>query len=268
MRALLLATAAVGAVFGGAIQNPGGPKVLGERPLDPARKAGVVHPEPPIYRLEDDGTPVLSEVGFLQLADEGPGFYYGAKTQDLAEWAGKIGMLGTNNWGDVEALCIADRVVDVWRARHPQGPRLGLDEISARWGGYPDYDKDGASDHKTHQTGMNVNFLVPCKTRPERHIHLGVRNEELFDPVLYREMIDLLVDEGAFRMTTSAALRAIDAAAELPPTKHRWKQIEKDAAGYSTTYALDGAPAPVRLYLLAGKSDHGDHVNTLLWKGD
>lgn len=262
------AGAAVLALLGAAPQDPAPFKVVGSRPLDPARAEGVVHPEVPIFVLEADGRPLLSEVGFLQLADEGPGFYYGAKVQDLATWAAEHGILGANNWGDVEAMCVADRVVDVWRTRHPEGPRLGIDEISSRYGGFPDFDKDGISDHKTHQTGMNVNFHVPCRTRPERHIHLGIRNEKLFDPVLYREMIDLLVDEGAFRMTTSSALRVVDASPELPPTKYKWKEIEKDAAGYSTTYALVDGSSPVRLYLLKGKADHGDHVNTLLWKAE
>ncbi len=236
------------------------------RKLAADRGAGVTRPKPPIFKVQKDGWPVISEAGFVQLADEGPGFYYGARVADLVKHSEEHGILDTNNWGDAEAMCYADRAVALWLEQHPEGPRLGIDEISSRYAGFPDYDGDGLSDHKTHQTGMNVNFHVPCLKRPERHIHLDVRNEELFDPKTYREMLDLLVDVGAFRMTTSSALRAVADDPELPPTRHRWKMIEQSANGYSTTWVLEDESTPVRLYLLAGRADHGDHVNVLFWR--
>ena len=49
-----------------------------------------------------------------------------------------------------------------------------------------------------------------------------------------------------------------------PPTRHRWKEVKRSPNGYSITYALDGSRS--RLYLLTGRGDHGDHVNTMLWK--
>jgi len=262
----MIIVACVLVAAGGALAQGGMVVSKRVRDLEPGRDPGVKRPRPPIFRVDAAGWPMLSEAGFVQLADAGPGFYYGARVSDLVKHSAARGILGTNNWGDAETMCYAGRVVDAWLQQHRDGPRLGIDEISSRYAGFPDYDGDGVSDHKTHQTGMNVNFHVPCLVRPERHIHLGVRNEGLFDPKTYRELIDVLVDHGAFRMTTSAALRAVDDAADLPVTRHHWKRLKQSADGYSTTYVLADGATPVRLYLLAGRSDHGDHVNVLFWR--
>ncbi len=227
-------------------------------------KVGVTHPAPPIFVVEENGEPVVSEAGYLQLADGGRGFYYGALVQERAAWTKKMGILHTNNWGDAETLCFADRIVQRWGERYPKGPRLGIDEISARYGGFMDYDHDGAADHKTHQTGRNINFLMPTSTRPENYIHLGVQNESSFDPAIFAEMIELLVAEGAYRMTTNVATKVVatnNAAGHI-----KWNEVKRSANGYSITYQLDGGRN--RLYLLTNPGDHGDHVNTMLWRAE
>jgi hypothetical protein len=59
--------------------------------------AGVSRPEPPILRLETDGRPLVSSSGFVQLADEGPGFYYGALVDGRITRSRRLGVIGTNN---------------------------------------------------------------------------------------------------------------------------------------------------------------------------
>ena len=127
-----------------------------------------------------------------------------------------------------------------------------------------DYDHDGAADHKTHQIGRNINFLMPTNTRPENYIHLGVQNESSFDPAIFAEMIELLVAEGAYRMTTNVATKVVatnNAAGHI-----KWNEVKRSANGYSITHQLDGGRN--RLYLLTNPGDHGDHVNTMLWRAE
>lgn len=238
---------------------------LSRAPLESGASAGLKTAVPPIWVVDERGFPVLSEAGYVQLPDEGPGFYYGALVQDRVDWARSIGMVGTNNWGDVEGFTMASRVVARWRKMHPD-IRLGLDEISGRHGGFPDYDNDGVSDHLTHQVGHNFNFLIPCRTRPERYVHVGVQHESLFEPKLYSELIDLLVDEGAFRMTTHVDLMKDASASETLRSRFPWKKRDKESNNYSSVYGIEGRR--VIMLLLTPKGDHADHVNVLFWKAE
>ena len=228
-------------------------------------KGGVKHAVAPIFVLQADGRPLLSEAGMVQLADEGPGFYYGALNADRVGYARSVGMLGTNNWGDVESMCLAGRVVAKWRTLHPD-VRLGIDEISGRWGGFPDYDGDGISDHLTHQVGININFLVPCRKQPERYIHHGVANEDLFDQRLFIDLVDVLVDEGALWMTTNRSAFAPGAELSSAGSRHLWKELDRRPDGYSSNIGIGARP--VRMTLLSPKGDHGDHVNAVMQKGE
>ncbi|MSR75689.1 MAG: hypothetical protein EXS14_09510 [Planctomycetes bacterium] len=236
---------------------------LARAPLSAVAKLGVTHPLPRIHTLYADGRPVLSEAGFLQLADEGPGFYYGALNADRVDYARSVGMLGTNNWGDVESMCLAGRVVAHWHHAHPT-VRLGLDEISSRWAGFPDYDKDGISDHLTHQVGMNINFLVPCSVRPERYIHHGVAHEGLIDHALFIDLLDILMEQGALWLTTNRGLFSLTDQLSDSGSRHAWQSQERLANGYSMTLAIPGKA--FRLVLLNPKGDHGDHINAMMWK--
>lgn len=237
-------------------------EIMGRRPLgEEVTGSLVVHPVRPIYVLRKDGRPVVSEAGYLQLLDSGPGFYYASLLGDRVEWARSIGLVGTNNWGAVEAMCFIGHVVAAWREKHAD-VRLGIDEISSRFSSFPDYDNDGISDHLTHQAGMNINLFLPCRQKPEVTIHVGNgRNEELYDASLYGELIDLLLEMGAFRLTTNAGLGILDD----PERAKQWREVKRSANGYSITY--EAANKRSRLYLLTPKGDHGDHVNVLMWKG-
>ena len=225
-------------------------------------RATVSPPKAPIYVLHKDGRPLLSKAGYLQLADEGPGFYYGALLKDRVDRARAIGMVGTNNWGAVEPMCFIGHVVEIWHQHHP-AVRLGIDEISSRLGGFPDYNGDGISDHLTHQAGMNINLYLPCKKRPELTIHMGRgRNEKLYDVALYGELIDLVTQQGAFHLTTNANLGLFDDASRAAA----WKEVKRSANGYAITY--QHANGHAQMYLLTPKGDHGDHVNVIIWKGN
>lgn len=240
-----------------------GVKWLGETDLAPGAVRGVIHPVKPVHVLRPDGFPALSEAGLLQLADEGPGFYYGALNQDRVEYARGIGMLHTNNWGDVEALCMARRIVDLWVKKHPE-TRLGIDEISGRFGGFPDYDGNGVSDHLTHQTGHNVNFLVPCRKRPERYVHLGVAHDDLFDHGEFMDLLDILVETGVSQLTTNTRAFSPSGDWSKSGSRFEWLLGTKREDGYSMTLTAKGRRTG--LCLLNPVGDHGDHINAMLWR--
>jgi len=246
-------------------QRIAGMRVTGRTPLASTAVAGVIHVEAPIAKLHADGSPILSEAGLLQLVDEGPGFYYGAAVEDRIDYARERGLLGANNWGDVESFALARRIVGRWMAVHPD-VRLGIDEISGRWGGFPDLDKDGVSDHLTHQLGTNVNFLVPCRRRPERYIHVGVRNEELFAADLFSDLIDILAEADTFAMTTNRALLLDPEGKERLRSKLEWVEESRRPDGYSVTWRL--ARRATRMHTLTPVGDHADHINCLLWRPD
>lgn len=225
-------------------------------------KPGVEHPQMIIFRTDPNGTPILSEAGYVALADEGDAFYYGRLVPNVRKHAEALGIIGTNNWGDVEAMALAASAVRTWHALHPD-VRLGIDDISARFGGYHDYNEDEASDHLTHQGGMNFSFDLPCRQRPEVKIHVGRgRHEELFDAELMDDLIDVLVASGAHRLTTNAAFGLVE-------------DEEKSAAW---TEKVGGPDVPVSnyqnangrtlMYLIAKPADHGDHINVLFWPGN
>lgn len=240
-----------------------GLKQLGEKPLVAGVTRGVLHPAKPVHVLQPDGFPALSEAGLLQLADEGEGFYYGALNQDRIDYARSIGMLHTNNWGDVEALCMARRIVAQWVKKHPE-TRLGIDEISGCMGGFPDYDGDGVSDHLTHQTGHNVNFLVPCRKRPERYVHLGVAHEDLFDHAEFLDLMDTLVEAGVSQLTTNNLAFSPSGDWSKSGSRFEWLLGNRREDGYSLTLTAKGRRTG--LCLLNPKGDHGDHINAMLWR--
>ncbi len=263
MKAILTAAAFVTLLVGATTaQSYKTLEILGSEALPEAEAVtGVRHPRPPVYVLLEDGRPLVSEAGYLQLAGEGPGFYYGAGAGARAGSSRASRRLGSNNWGAIEAMGLTGRIVERWRARHPD-IRLGIDEISSRLGGFPDYDGDGISDHLTHQAGMNVNFLLPCRRQPEVLIHVGTgRHEELFDPGLFADLVAILVAERAYHLTTNAALGLLDD----PDLRAAFAAEDREDDGYARSYRH--ANGHTRLYLLTPRGDHGDHVNALLWKG-
>ncbi len=237
----------------------------GRSPCAPTQRLGVDSPEAPLWIRAEDGWPIISEAGYVQLADEGPGFYYGALVGERVGYARRIGMVGTNNWGDIESMALAGRVVARWQKIHPT-MRLGLDEISGRYGGFPDYDGDGVSDHLTHQVGTNINFLVPCAQKPELYIHAGVRHDELVDRRSFGDLIDLIVEEGGYRLTTHETLLRDPTAGSALTSKLPWREVERSANGYSITMGLPDRKT--LMYLLTPKGDHGDHVNVMMWRSE
>ncbi|MFT7617410.1 MAG: arylsulfatase A-like enzyme/HEAT repeat protein [Planctomycetota bacterium] len=224
---------------------------------------GVTHSIPHVFINEADGFPRVSEGGLVELADDGEGFFYASVLGDHVDHK-RPGVLHTNNWGDIEAMCLASQVVEQWHKRYPNGPRLGLDEISAQNGGFPDYNGDGISDHKTHQSGHNVNFLFPTTDAKDKTIDLGQQHDDVFDPLMFRELMDLFIDTGAYRFTTNTATRIADPT--LEGGKYKWIPKVSQRATKSPTFVVKGLK--VQLILKTGLNNHSDHVNVMFWKHD
>ena len=144
----------------------------------------------------------------------------------------------------------------MWRKRHPDAPRIGIGEVSAENGGFPDIDGNGVSGHLTHQAGVNVNVLYMGRARPEKEIMFGQRNQELYDLGLERELIALLFEAGAGAVTMTAASRILEKVEGVPDLAGNWTLARENPDGEKIW--RDGDKT-----VITRKEpwDHGDHAN-------
>jgi len=79
--------------------------------------------------------------GGIFLPEEGMGYYhfYGADARF------------TDNWGTLKLIKIIEEVAREWNQSHPDGPRIGVGDMSLRAGGL-------WIDHASHQNGLDVDL--------------------------------------------------------------------------------------------------------------
>ncbi len=227
--------------------------------FDPKTSPGVRSPIAAIWRVDQQGRPIESVAGYVQLVADHEHVYDGFRALDRKKWSVKTKRLDRANWGDIEAMAALQRVVETWSKRHPKGPRLGVRDISSEFAGYPDFDGDGTSDHVTHQLGMNIDLLFPCRKRPELEIYFGKKNTEHYSLALTRELIDLCIDEGADAFTTTSATRLLDSVEGQKSMKTRFRLERVIERSGAKSYL--GIERKVRFLLLAKPTAHGSHIN-------
>lgn len=222
-----------------------------------ATPAVLNQPSSALYRSDDNGVPVVSNAGFVQLKLEGEGFFYANILSNRRKQAEKRGEFDTENWGDVDAFRMFGRIVKRWRALHPQGPRLGVEDISSMYGGFPDYDKDGIADHRTHQLGSNINILIPCTVVPEVEVFFGVRNEDKFDAAGTQLLATMLFEEGAWSFTTTSATKVLEAPKPFPMKV----EVNETTETGTLLYRVNGKHSVI---LMKDAKNHGNHFNARL----
>lgn len=241
-------------------RQPGSIVVVAERPISAAPV--TIHPAPPAFRAGSDGRPIVSAAGLVQAALDGPEVYDGFHLPGLIDWATKSGRLDTVNWCEIESLCAVQRVAHAWRRRHPAAPRIGIGEVTAENGGFPDLDGHGVSGHLTHQVGVNINVLYMGRGRPDKEILFGQRNEDLYDLGLQRELIILLFEAGASAVTMTAHSRILDEVEGVPDFPGAWKLERENPDGEKIWQHQGASPERNRTIILRKEPrDHGDHAN-------
>jgi hypothetical protein len=234
-------------------------------PSAPRPLFSVRHPAPTAFRVDAAGLPVVSAAGLVQVVEDGPELYDAFRLPGFRDWAATSGRLDTVNWCEIEALCAVQRVAHAWRERHPDAPRLGIAEVTAKEGGFPDFSGKGVSEHLTHQVGVNVNLLYMGRERPEKEIIFGMRNESLYAPRLQRELVELLFDHGANAVTMTAHARITDRIERAPDLAPGVWRLEKESPDGERIWQAEGRRT---LILRKEPWDHGDHANvhfSFLW---
>lgn len=235
--------------------------VARETGVDVAARPEVAHPASVPFRVEADGRPVLSAAGFVQAVADGPQLYDAYHLKRMARWAAKNGRRDKTNWGEPEVFAAVQRIADAWTTAHPDGPRLGLLDISGRDGGFPDLNADGLSDHATHQIGTNVGILFPCLTRPELVIWTHGKSAKHLDVGLTRELVDLVFAGGGMSITTNAATRLLDDVSGVPALRTGLRQDADPSLASRGMQRYVGTDAHLILKLMVRQGDHGEHLN-------
>jgi len=240
--------------------------VVSERAISEAVRKD---PVPPAFRLGPSGLPVVSPAGLVQVVEDGALVYDAFRLPGLISWAKESGRFDTVNWCEVESLCAVERVAQFWRAQHPEAPRLGIGEVTAANGGFPDFDGKGVSGHLTHQVGVNVNVLYMGRTRPEKEVLIGQRNEDVYDLALERALIELFFEAGANAVTMTARSRFLERVEGVEEAAGKWGLEQKAEDGQEIWVSDAGTWFKQRTIILRkDPKDHGDHANvqfSFLW---
>jgi len=94
---------------------------------------------------------------------------------------------GWRRWGTDRLLRVVLRVVQEYAAAHPEAPRLGIGDLSRRFGG------PFGPKHVTHQNGLDVDVYYPRADRRERP---PLRVDQI-DHRLAQDLVDRFVRAGA-----------------------------------------------------------------------
>lgn len=112
------------------VWHPAGPR-LSRRPYEPT----------PVADLGVGATVYVADTqrDFMLLPPQGSGYYHFGGSDRIDEDA----------WGLPETIACIELVGEIWHARYPEGPRLGIGDISRRRGGrFPP--------HREHRNGLDI----------------------------------------------------------------------------------------------------------------
>jgi murein endopeptidase len=102
---------------------------------------------------------------------------------------------GWRRFGTDGLLRLTLRVIDVYAARHPNAPRIGVGDLSRPHGG--DFGpRFGGPGHASHQNGLDVDVYYPRRDRLER----PPKTPAQVDLRLAQDLLDLFVSAGAERI--------------------------------------------------------------------
>jgi Penicillin-insensitive murein endopeptidase/Zinc carboxypeptidase len=170
---------------------------------------GVARAEPASRSL---GLPWAgSLVGGVQLEAEGEHFFtwdHVRKRSPNRAW---------RLYGNRRLLRTLRAVVDAYAAARPRAPRVGVGDLSRRYGGDfgPRY---GGIGHASHQNGLDVDVYYPRRDRRER----PPRTVRQIDRVLAQDLVDRFVAAGAAKVFVGprTGLRGPPAVVEELPAYH------------------------------------------------
>ena len=110
------------------------------------------------------------------LPQSGPGFY-----STVA--AGR-------RFGQAAAIQVLQAIAKGWQQAHPQGPRIGIGDLSHQGGG-------PMSKHKSHQTGLDVDIRLPRNDGREAPSHI---RDAAYSRALTQDLVNRILNNGILRV--------------------------------------------------------------------
>ena len=159
------------------------------RPAEPPQLApvGDLPPRTPTRPSRAVGKPWNGRLrDGVQFPETGAGFYTfdsALRTSPSRWW---------RRWGTDQNVQRTLEVLRAFRAAHPDGPRVGVGDLSLPRGG-PFGREYGGLGHKSHQNGVDVDIYYPRRDGVEA----PARKPSQVDRVLSQELVDRFVAAGA-----------------------------------------------------------------------
>lgn len=120
--------------------------------------------------------------GGVFLPEEGIGYYH---------FYGTDGRF-TDNWGTLNLVRIIEEVGLEWNQRHPDGPRIGVGDMSLRTGGaFPP--------HSSHQNGMDVDVRYVRNNRLESQYAFSTDDDpdpQGYSQAMTQELLEIFCESG------------------------------------------------------------------------
>jgi murein endopeptidase len=123
----------------------------------------------------------------VQFPASGPGFFtldMALKTSPSPWW---------RRWATDTTVTRTMAVLAEFHAAHPDGPRVGVGDLSLPTGGPFGAEYGGGISHRSHQNGRDVDIYWPRRDRAE----LEPERPSLVDRALSQDLVDRLVAAGA-----------------------------------------------------------------------
>jgi hypothetical protein len=120
-------------------------------------------------------------------------------------------------WGNARLVGTTLGVLDAYATANPDGPRVGIGDLSRRGGG--DFGaRFGGIGHASHQNGLDVDIYYPRRDRRER----PPRVPRQIDRRLAQDLVDRFVGVGAVKVFIgpNTGLRGPPAVVEVLPSHH------------------------------------------------
>ena len=108
----------------------------------------------------------------------------------------RIGGSDRTRWGDCRVVRAVLRGLAVYHRRNPDAPPVAVGDMGLRHGG----EIDG---HSTHENGRQIDIYFPRRDRKLRE----PRTVAQVDPPLARELVQAMLDVGAYRVLIGPLIR-------------------------------------------------------------
>ena len=155
----------------------------------------ILHPTVPDFFLSGPASPLDSDTngtltnGIL-LPNEGIGYRHFYNTYEDFNRG--------DNYGSLRLIQIIESVGREWNLRHPNGPRISINDISLKRGGYFDWTQPSPGHHSSHQAGRDADlrYVRSDGTESNYTFNLNPPHPPGYSQGLTQDLINLFCEAG------------------------------------------------------------------------